>query len=68
MDSSFDPTPRRPPSRRARCAALLLAFAGGAAFAFPADPTPEEIRPALELALCTALNNPGAHLGAFVLE
>jgi 3-methylcrotonyl-CoA carboxylase beta subunit len=29
---------------------------------------PEEIRPALELALRTALNNPGAHLGAFVLE
>ncbi|HEX9003981.1 MAG TPA: carboxyl transferase domain-containing protein, partial [Blastocatellia bacterium] len=25
--------------------------------------TPEEIRPALELALRTALNNPGAHLG-----
>jgi 3-methylcrotonyl-CoA carboxylase beta subunit len=30
--------------------------------------TPEEIRPALALALSTALNNPGAHLGAFVLE
>ena len=30
--------------------------------------TPEEIRPALELVLRAALNNPGAHLGAFVLE
>lgn len=30
--------------------------------------TPEEIRPALVLALRAALNNPGAHLGAFVLE
>jgi acetyl-CoA carboxylase carboxyltransferase component len=30
--------------------------------------TPEEIRPALALALRTALNNPGPHLGAFVLE
>lgn len=29
---------------------------------------PEEIRPALALALRTTLNNPGAHLGAFVLE
>ncbi len=29
---------------------------------------PEELRPALELALKTALNNPGPHLGAFVLE
>ena len=28
---------------------------------------PEEIRPALELALHTSLNNPGAHLGQFVL-
>ena len=28
---------------------------------------PEEIRPALELALHTALNNPGAHLGPFLL-
>jgi acetyl-CoA carboxylase carboxyltransferase component len=28
---------------------------------------PEEIRPALQLALRTALNNPGAHLGQFVL-
>ncbi|MBO0801004.1 MAG: acyl-CoA carboxylase subunit beta, partial [Blastocatellia bacterium] len=29
--------------------------------------TPEEIRPSLELALRTALNNPGAHLGQFTL-
>jgi 3-methylcrotonyl-CoA carboxylase beta subunit len=29
---------------------------------------PEEIRPVLALALRTALNNPGPHLGAFVLE
>jgi acetyl-CoA carboxylase carboxyltransferase component len=28
---------------------------------------PEDIRPALELALSTALNNPGAHLGPFLL-
>ncbi len=28
---------------------------------------PEEVRPALELALRTALNNPGPHLGQFVL-
>src|SRR5581483_5329073 len=28
---------------------------------------PEDIRPTLELALRTALNNPGAHLGQFVL-
>jgi acetyl-CoA carboxylase carboxyltransferase component len=29
--------------------------------------TPEETRPALELALRTALNNPGPHLGPFTL-
>jgi 3-methylcrotonyl-CoA carboxylase beta subunit len=30
--------------------------------------TPEEIRPALESALRTALNNPGPHLGQFIVE
>jgi 3-methylcrotonyl-CoA carboxylase beta subunit len=29
--------------------------------------TPEELRPVLELSLRTALNNPGAHLGQFLL-
>jgi len=29
--------------------------------------TPEQTRPALRLALLTALNNPGPHLGPFVL-
>jgi 3-methylcrotonyl-CoA carboxylase beta subunit len=29
--------------------------------------TPEEIRDVLELALRTAMNNAGAHLGAFLL-
>src|SRR5262249_40288515 len=29
--------------------------------------TPENTRPALKLALATALNNPGPHLGPFVL-
>ncbi|HEU4391329.1 MAG TPA: acyl-CoA carboxylase subunit beta, partial [Blastocatellia bacterium] len=30
--------------------------------------TPEETRPALELALRTALNNPGSHLGCVPLS
>jgi acetyl-CoA carboxylase carboxyltransferase component len=29
---------------------------------------PEDIRPALTLALRAALNNPGRHLGQFILE
>jgi 3-methylcrotonyl-CoA carboxylase beta subunit len=29
---------------------------------------PEEVRPALELALRTALNNPEAHFGQFLLR
>lgn len=41
---------------------LAATFAGARGFV-DAIITPEETRPALELALRTALNNPGPHLG-----